>query len=102
MKILPARLPDGTIPRHKRWREDHSLIFAPPRLPYYVKRNFKALEDHGIRLDCAYLDVFTCNEGDECDNPLHRMTRKECYEHRARCFPVSSEKRYSSKFGRGE
>lgn len=43
-------------------------------------------QKHGIRLDGAYLDVFTCNEGDECDNPEHRMTRRECYEFRGRCF----------------
>ena len=24
-------------------------------------------------------DVFTCNEGDECANPEHVMTRKDCY-----------------------
>ena len=81
-----CRLPDGTIPRHKRWAGGPQSYLCATQAPYYVKRNFKALEDHGIRLDCAYLDVFTCNEGDECDNPLHRMTRKECYEHRARCF----------------
>lgn len=37
-------------------------------------------------MDGAYLDVFTCNEGDECYNPEHRMTRKDCYEFRSRCF----------------
>ena len=29
---------------------------------------------------------FTCNEGDECDNPHHRMTRKDCYAYRNECF----------------
>lgn len=81
-----CRLPDGTIPRHKRWAGGPQSYLCATQAPYYVKRNFKDLEDHGIRLDCAYLDVFTCNEGDECDNPLHRMTRKECYDHRALCF----------------
>lgn len=38
------------------------------------------------RMDGTYLDVFTCNEGDECDHPEHRMTRKECYEFRNKCF----------------
>ena len=51
-----------------------------------MKRNFTEIKKHGIRLDGAYLDVFTCNEGDECDNPEHRMTRRECYEFRGRCF----------------
>ena len=52
----------------------------------FLRRNFEALKKAGIALDCAYLDVFTCNEGDECDNPMHRMTRRECYEERCRCF----------------
>lgn len=34
----------------------------------------------------AYLDVFTCNEGDECSHPWHKMTRRECYEYRNACF----------------
>lgn len=53
---------------------------------FFVKNNFEELSKHGIKLDCAYLDVFTCNEGDECANPLHRMTRRDCYEYRGRCF----------------
>ena len=51
-----------------------------------MKRNFGYLEEQGIQLDGAYLDVFTCNEGDECANPHHRMTRRECYDYRALCF----------------
>ena len=51
-----------------------------------MRRNFSEIATHGIALDCAYLDVFTCNEGDECSHPEHRMTRRECYERRAECF----------------
>ena len=54
--------------------------------PDYVRRNFTQIAAHGIKLDCAYLDVFTCNEGDECSNPEHRMTRRECFDRRAECF----------------
>ena len=54
--------------------------------PDYVRRNFAEIAAHGIKLDCAYLDVFTCNEGDECSNPEHRMTRRECFDRRAECF----------------
>lgn len=81
-----CRLPDGSIPTHKRWAGGPQSYLCGSQAPYYVKRNFQELEDHGISLDCAYLDVFTCNEGDECDNPMHRMTRKECYEYRCLCF----------------
>ena len=81
-----CHLPDGSIPTHKRWAGGPQSYLCGSQAPYYVKRNFQELEDHGISLDCAYLDVFTCNEGDECDNPMHRMTRKECYEYRCLCF----------------
>lgn len=81
-----CRLPDGSIPEHQRWAGGSQSYLCGTQTPYYVKRNFEELIRHGIQLDCAYLDVFTCNEGDECDNPMHRMTRKECYEYRCRCF----------------
>lgn len=79
-------LPDGTIPQHKRWAGGPQAYLCATQAPYYVKRNFNAIQQQGIHLDCAYLDVFTCNEGDECDNPMHRMTRRECYEFRGKCF----------------
>ena len=81
-----CRLADGTIPSHRRWAGGPQSYLCGTQAPYYVKRNFQELFRHGIKLDCAYLDVFTCNEGDECSNPMHRMTRKECYEYRCRCF----------------
>ncbi|HIX29308.1 MAG TPA: hypothetical protein H9858_06415 [Candidatus Blautia stercoravium] len=81
-----CRLPDGTIPQHQRWAGGPQSYLCATQAPHYVKRNFEELAKHGIELDCAYLDVFTCNEGDECDNPMHRMTRRDCYAYRARCF----------------
>ena len=81
-----CRLPDGTIPQHQRWAGGPQSYLCATQAPYYVKRNFEEIAKHGIELDCAYLDVFTCNEGDECDNPMHRMTRRECYEYRTRCL----------------
>lgn len=81
-----CRLPDGTIPRHRRWAGGSQAYLCATQAPGYVKRNFSELKEMGIKLDCAYLDVFTCNEGDECCNPEHRMTRRDCYEFRNWCF----------------
>lgn len=78
--------PDGTIPGHHHWAGGPQKFLCGTQAPYYVKRNFSRLEKNGIHLDGAYLDVFTCNEGDECANPHHRMTRRECYDYRAQCF----------------
>ena len=77
---------DGSVPGHARWAGGPQTILCGTQAPYYVKRNFKALSDNGIKLDCAYLDVFTCNEGDECSHPWHRMTRRDCYDYRNLCF----------------
>lgn len=79
-------LPDGTYPQHARWAGGPQTYLCGTQAPYYVRRNFTEILSHGIKLDGTYLDVFTCNEGDECANPLHRMTRKECYEFRKNCF----------------
>jgi len=81
-----CRLVDGSIPGHRRWAGGPQSFLCGTQAPYYVKRNFSEIRKQGIHLDCAYLDVFTCNEGDECDNPRHRMSRKQCYEARNRCF----------------
>lgn len=81
-----CRLMDGTIPRHQRWAGGPQSYLCGTQAPYYVKRNFEVIRENQIELDCAYLDVFTCNEGDECNNPRHRMSRRECYEARNHCF----------------
>lgn len=81
-----CRLTDGTIPRHSRWAGGPQSYLCASQAPYYVKRNFSKIAQNGISLDGAYLDVFTCNEGDECSNPEHRMTRCDCYEYRGQCF----------------
>lgn len=81
-----TRLPDGAYPEHASWAGGRQSYLCGTQALYYVRRNFKTLFDNGVRPDCAYLDVFTCNEGDECDNPRHRMTRRACYDYRAQCF----------------
>lgn len=81
-----TRLADGTIPSHARWAGGPQTYLCATQAPFYVKRNFTEIMDNGIKLDCAYLDIFTCNEGDECSHPWHKMTRRECYEYRNTCF----------------
>ena len=81
-----CRCSDGTIPQQKRWAGGRQSYLCATQAPFYVRRNLEILREKGIQLDGAYLDVFTCNEGDECYNPEHRMSRKECYELRNSCF----------------
>lgn len=83
---LACKLSDGTIPQHQRWAGGPQAYLCATQAPYFLKRNFEKIKQQNIVLDGAYLDVFTCNEGNECDNPMHRMTRRECYEFRGKCF----------------
>ncbi|MCD8069020.1 MAG: DUF5696 domain-containing protein [Lachnospiraceae bacterium] len=77
---------DGTVFEMARWAGGRQNYLCATQAPYYVKRNFEEVLSHGIHLQASYLDVFTCNEPDECAHPRHRMTRKECLEYRSACF----------------
>lgn len=77
---------DGSIHDVSLWAGGRQSYLCASQAPAYVKRNFTKLKSHGIQLDAAYLDVFTCNEADECHNPKHPMSRKECLEYRNDCF----------------
>ena len=81
-----CQAPDGSIFEMARWAGGRQSYLCATQAPYYVKRNFEEVLRHGIRLDASYLDVFTCNEGDECANPRHRMSRRDCFERRSACF----------------
>ena len=81
-----AQSADGSIYGHAIWAGGRQNYLCASLAPAYVKRNFDQLFAHGIHLEGTYLDVFTCNEADECANPRHRMTRRQCLEYRARCF----------------
>lgn len=84
--------PDGSIYGHAIWAGGKQNYLCASLAPDYVRRNFGQLLEHGIKLRAAYLDVFTCNEADECANPRHRMTRRECLSHRASCFHYLTSK----------
>ena len=81
-----CRNEDGAILDVSRWAGGRQSYLCASQAPYYVKRNFQEVLNHGIHLEASYLDVFTCNEGDECFNPRHRMTRRECFQYREQCF----------------
>ena len=77
---------DGTIPGTSKWAGGPQNYLCATQASYYLRRNFNELSKQGIPLNGMYLDVFTCNEGDECANPMHQMTRRECYDYRNQCF----------------
>lgn len=71
---------------HANWAGGQQNYLCASLAKDYVKRNFTMLKEQGIHLDAAYLDVFTCNELDQCANPNHYMTRKDCADARGACF----------------
>lgn len=52
----------------------------------YIRRNHRLLEENGLSPDGVHLATFAGGNIDECFNPLHRMTRKECIEYRREAF----------------
>ncbi len=81
-----CRLEDGSIPQHANWAGGRQSYLCASQTLSYVRRNFRRLLEKLPDLDAAYLDVFTCNEGDECFQPEHAMTRWDCLQARASCF----------------
>ena len=89
---LACRNPDGSIPGHAMWAGGPQSYLCTTQAQRFLRRNLSLLEEAGVLPDCSYLDVFTCNEGDECANPRHRMTREESYRLRCRCFAYLASK----------
>ncbi|MBO4978771.1 MAG: hypothetical protein J6D16_00015 [Clostridia bacterium] len=58
-------------------------LCAKLALPY-IRRNYTRLKQEGACPDGVYIDVFSITKLDECDHPMHRMTRKECQEERCK------------------
>jgi hypothetical protein len=80
------RDPEGKVFEMARWAGGPQGYLCATQVEYYLRRNFGTLQAQGIHLDGAYLDVFTCNEPDECSHPEHRMSRKECLDYRRKAF----------------
>lgn len=82
----------GTIPSHKRWAGGRQSYLCSSIAPRFVKRNFSYLFEQSLYPDASYLDVFTCNEPDECHHPMHRVSRKESLAYREQCFSYLESK----------
>lgn len=83
---------EGKIFEQSLWAGGHQSYLCASLAPFYVKRNYEKLAEGGLHLDAAYLDVFTCNEPDECTHPEHTMTRRDCLNYRNDCFDYLSSR----------
>ena len=82
----------GEHPYHDYWfGGPHSFLCAKLAVDY-VRRNYDEFERLDIKLDGSYLDVFSVVELDECFNPAHPMTRRECALARAHCLNLLTDR----------
>lgn len=79
---------DGRNPFNDMWAGGAQSVLCAAMAPALVLRNHLDLARNGVRVDGTYLDVFSIHAGDQCFNPAHRMTRRECLNHWARCFGI--------------
>lgn len=79
---------NGSRPFESTWPGGRQSILCSSFAPGYVKRNHRALLDHGIKVKGAYLDVFAVVPPDECYNPEHPVTRADCLRYRGECFDL--------------
>lgn len=83
---------DGSHPYCSIWDGgEHTFLCASQALGF-VKKTYSELEEHGVDVQGAYLDVFSVMNGDECFHHDHKITREESIKHRADCFDYLNEK----------
>lgn len=79
---------NGDVWCYSYWYGGMQSELCASQAPAHLRRNLLALEQGGVRVDGAYLDVFAVVPPEECYHPEHPMTRRQCMEHRAECFAL--------------
>ena len=79
---------DGTRELHSTWYGGKQSYLCPSLAPGFVLMNHTALQEHGIKVDGTYLDVFAVVPPDECYSPEHPVTRSACLDYRIRSFNI--------------
>ena len=83
---------DGSNPYCSIWDGgEHTYLCSAFALDY-VKKTYTELEEHGVDVQGAYLDVFAIMQGDECFHEDHKITREESMEYRGKCFDYLNER----------
>lgn len=83
---------DGSHPYCSIWDGGEHTFLCSSQALDFVRKTYSELEEHGIDVQGAYLDVFSVMNGDECFHIDHRITRKESIGYRADCFDYLNEK----------
>ena len=78
----------GEIPAHCVWNGGDQNFLCESLAEHYVQRNYDQLEEMGFKPEGVYVDVYACTRLDECANPMHRMSKRECADFRKKCFAL--------------
>ena len=77
---------NGARPHGSTWFGGRQSILCSSLAPGYVRRNYRSLLEHSVKVRGAYLDVFAVVPPDECYNPEHPATRADCLRYRGECL----------------
>lgn len=83
---------DGSHPYCDYWYGGPHSYLCQMLAPEYVKRNYDEFEKLGIKIEGAYLDVYSVAAPDQCFSPEHRMTRRDSVDKRNECFEILNER----------
>ncbi len=83
---------DGKYPYKTYWQGGAHTYLCSTRAVDYVRRNYAEFDLLGIKIDAAYLDVFSISDLDECFNPDHPTTREKCALDRMHCLDILTDK----------
>lgn len=68
------------------WYGGKQSILCSCLAPGHVTKNYRSILNKNVKVRGAYLDVFAVVPPDECYNPEHPVTRKQCLQYRGDCF----------------
>ena len=76
----------GEMPHDCTWNGGDQGFLCQTLHEHYIDRNYDMLEEMGFKPDAVYLDVYAASHLDECSDPMHRMTKKDCMYLRRKCM----------------
>jgi hypothetical protein len=76
------------------WCGGPQTVLSPRFAPEYVRRNHDRFAEMGVRVEGAYLDVFSVLAFDESWQAAHPVTRSDCARYRRECFDLLRARGY--------
>ncbi len=79
---------NGEHPHDCTWNGGDQHFLCQTLHEHYITRNYDMLEEMSFKPDAVYLDVYAASNLDECTNPEHKLTKKECMYYRRKCMAM--------------